>query len=732
MLVFAVVLLVASVLGVTLLMRVRGEIIARQDQDRVALAMSAAGFVAETVGQSVIQQQNFVARNRGELLAADQRQATELLRMLTQESTLLSSEAMLIRGGEVMASWPENPEVIGSDLSGYEHIRLAMQAREPAVSGAVESAIFSGQPIVGIASPVVNQAGEVEAVLAAGALAEEGILARYLARIDAGVSGFAFLVDQEGRPISHPEAEELGLASLKETNPGVALALKGDPGVGRYRNAEGIETVGAFAPIAAPAGWAVIVRQDLEEYERTVAGGVGRTLAFVIFLVLLTAAAGLVAIRLYQTAARHAREIQERERRIAAIHQVTRALTRSTSTVEILDQVFAEAQELFNADVVLVALQQDEGDAVKGFAATGIDERVWKEFAFGAGDKRSSGAEAMRTQEIVEVNDFAVSRFSEGPLSKEIGMVAAITAPLVFDGVSQGVLTFGYLHDTKSFSSEELMDARGLADEAALALARSRYLERLEKLDQEKDEFVSMVSHELRGPLTVIKGWISMILEGALGDLEEKQREYLTISQNNVERLFTLVEDLLTVSRAESGHLDIIPEELSLGRLVEEMATGIAAIAQEREITLNVQVDPDLPRIQADPMRIEQVIANLISNALKFTPPGETVSIRIGAKDGGVITEISDTGAGIPASDQDRLFQKFFRSSSGRGKIPGTGLGLAISKAIAEGHGGRVGFTSVEGEGSTFWLWLPGPDSQGQENPVDSDMQPSEGEPANE
>lgn len=126
MLVFTVVLLAASVSGITLLTKVRGEIIARQDQDRLALAMSASGFVEEMLGQSVIQQQNFIARNRGELLAADERQAAELLRMFTQESTLLSSEAILIRGGKVMSSWPNNPEVIGSDLLGYKHIRLAV------------------------------------------------------------------------------------------------------------------------------------------------------------------------------------------------------------------------------------------------------------------------------------------------------------------------------------------------------------------------------------------------------------------------------------------------------------------------------------------------------------------------------------------------------------------------------------------------------------------------------
>ena len=725
MLVFIAVLLASSVSSVWLIVKARRDIISRQDGERLALVKSVAGSVEEWMRQSLIQQQSLIVKYRGDLLSAEGDQTTQVLRTLTEESTLLSSEALLIRNGVVIGSWPENPEALGSDLSSYEHVRLAMETKGSVVSGALESEIFFGQTMVGIASPVMNEAREIDTVLAAGTIVEDSAIERFISAVDAGPSGFALVVDQEGNPISD-------LQSTGGRDPGVDLARKGDPGLSRYRDSEAVETIAAFAPIDSTRGWSVIVRQDLEEYERAVGGGTGKILAVVILMISLTAAVGLVAMRLYQTSSRHDIEIRQRERRLAAIHQITQALTRSTSTLEILDTVFAEAKEVFQADIGLVALRQDDGDSVKGFAATGIDEKVWKGFSFDLASESSSGAEAMRTQEVVQVSDFAVSEFRGGPLSKDIGMVSALTAPLVFDGMAQGVLTLGYLYNQKTFSEDELKVVRVLADETALAMGRSRFIEKLEGLDRDKDEFVSMVSHELRGPLTVIKGWISMILEGAFGDLEEKQRDYLTISQNNVERMFTLVEDLLTVSRAESGHLDIIPEELSFGRLVEDMAAGIAPIAQEREITLNVTVDPDLPRIQADPMRIEQVISNLISNALKFTPPDGTVSIRMGAKDGGVITEISDTGTGIPASEQDRLFQKFFRASSSRGKVPGTGLGLAISKAIAEGHGGRVGVTSVEGSGSTFWLWLPGPDSQRQENPVDSDMQPSEGEPANE
>ena len=732
MLVFIGILLATSVSGFWLIVKARRDIISRQDGQRLALAKSAAGFVEEMMMQSLIQQQSLIVKYRGDLLSAEGDQATQVLRTFAEESTLLSSEALLIRNGVVIGSWPENPEVLGSDLSGYEHVRLATETKGSVVSGALESEIFFGQTMVGIASPVMNEAREIGAVLATGAIVEDSAIERFISAVDAGPSGFALVFDQEGNPISDLQMQDSDQVSAGGRDPGMDLARKGDPGLSRYRDSEGVETIAAFAPIDATRGWSVMVRQELEEYERAVAGGTGKILAVLILMIALTAAAALVAMRLYQASSRHDTEIRQSERRIAAIHQITQALTRSTSTLEILDTVFAEAKEVFQADVALVALRRDDGDSVKGFAATGIDEKVWKGFSFDPASESSSGAEAMRTQEVVQVSDFAASEFRSGPLSQDIGMVSALTAPLVFDGVAQGVLTLGYLYNQKTFSEDELKVVRVLADETALALGRSRFIEKLEGLDRDKDEFLSMVSHELRGPLTVIKGWISMILEGAFGDLEEKQRDYLTISQNNVERMFTLVEDLLTVSRAESGHLDIIPEELSLGRLVEDMATGIAPIAEEREIALNVEVGADPPLIQADPMRIEQVISNLISNALKFTPPGGTVSIRIGAKDGGVITEISDTGTGIPASEQDRLFQKFFRASSSRGKVPGTGLGLAISRAIAEGHGGRVGVTSVEGQGSTFWLWLPGPDSQKQENPVDSDMQPSEGEPANE
>ena len=227
------------------------------------------------------------------------------------------------------------------------------------------------------------------------------------------------------------------------------------------------------------------------------------------------------------------------------------------------------------------------------------------------------------------------------------------------------------------------------------------------ELDRLKDDFVATVSHELRTPLTSMMGFLEMIREGEAGDLNEEQQRFLAIVYRSSERLQRLVGDLLFVARLDANGLQLQFGEARLDDIVRDAVESSGALARSREVSLVAELD-DVPPVSGDRERLSQLIGNLISNALKFTPAGGNVVARVFVDGGRAVVEISDTGIGIPPAEQSRLFQRFFRSSTATEQaIPGTGLGLVISRAIAEAHGGTIAVTSQPGEGTTFRVEIP-------------------------
>jgi signal transduction histidine kinase len=228
---------------------------------------------------------------------------------------------------------------------------------------------------------------------------------------------------------------------------------------------------------------------------------------------------------------------------------------------------------------------------------------------------------------------------------------------------------------------------------------------RLVELDQMKEEFVASVSHELRTPLTSIRGYLELVLED---NPTPDQADYLRIIERNADRLLDLINDLLDVAQAENGHLVLNREPVDLASIVADAVAGQQPTASARQIELGLDVAEPEIGVRADRKRIGQVVDNLLSNALKFTPDGGSVGVRLAQHNGHLRLDVSDTGIGIPAAEQERLFERFFRTAAASGQaFQGTGLGLAISKAIVEAHGGEIAVASAEGVGTTFSVLLP-------------------------
>jgi signal transduction histidine kinase len=240
------------------------------------------------------------------------------------------------------------------------------------------------------------------------------------------------------------------------------------------------------------------------------------------------------------------------------------------------------------------------------------------------------------------------------------------------------------------------------AETARLAIERH---DRLREVDQTKDEFVATVSHELRTPLTSIRGYLELIDEE---NVSPQAREFLRVIQRNSERLVSLVGDLLFVAQDDAGQLELALAPLRPGELVEEAIASARPTADERQINLVGHVE-DIPDISGDRARLSQLLDNLLSNSLKFTPNGGRVDVRLKLEpDGSTAFEFQDNGIGIPKTEQGSLFQRFFRADAAtQNFIAGTGLGLSIVKAIAEAHGGSVSVESDQGSGATFRVVLP-------------------------
>jgi signal transduction histidine kinase len=231
--------------------------------------------------------------------------------------------------------------------------------------------------------------------------------------------------------------------------------------------------------------------------------------------------------------------------------------------------------------------------------------------------------------------------------------------------------------------------------------------EQLLELDRLKDEFVALVSHELRTPLTSIRGYLELVLEGQAGALNDDQDQFLRVVERNAGRLQRLVGDLLFIAQVDAGRLTIEPGDVDLNQVAEESLQAAAPAAAENDVTLRLDADAQVV-LPGDRARIAQLLDNFVSNAIKFTPPGGSVDVRIRATEREAVLEVADTGLGISKPEQERLFERFFRTSAATtNAVPGTGLGLAISKAIVEAHNGAIDFESEEGIGTTFRVALP-------------------------
>jgi len=247
-----------------------------------------------------------------------------------------------------------------------------------------------------------------------------------------------------------------------------------------------------------------------------------------------------------------------------------------------------------------------------------------------------------------------------------------------------------------------------MGEELLGTVALFRDITREVEAERVKNEFISTVSHELRTPMTSIKGYTDLIFMQAAGPITENQRKFLSVIKSNADRLATLVNDLLDISRIETGRIRLNRQPIATGKVAQDVVTALSKQADEKGLTLTIKVAEDLPPVYADPDRLTQILTNLVDNACRYTPEGGKVTVSVHRVSDRIQVDVADTGIGISPKDREKVFERFFRADhpvvqeSG-----GTGLGLAIVKSFVEMHGGEIWLESELGKGTTFSFTTP-------------------------
>jgi len=422
------------------------------------------------------------------------------------------------------------------------------------------------------------------------------------------------------------------------------------------------------------------------------------------------AAAAIRNARLYE-------EASDRAERLAVVNRVARAVGATLDLDEVMEAVYREVVSIFRSDVFFVALYDEEADELNLCIRVDEGRRV-PPSRCPAGDGLASFVIAERKPLLVD--DLERERACLPELSGAGKPPASwLGVPMqVGDRLLGIVCVQAYLPHAYGYEEQLLLST--IADQVALALENIRLFEearlhakKLEaalaqqaELDRLKDEFIQNVSHELRSPLALIRGYAELLNVGEFGEVPEQQQEPVEIIARRAQMLSELVDDITLILETEARSLK--REPVALGELARTVVEDFQLAAGRAGLTLEAEIAPGLPRVSGETLYLRRVLDNLLGNAVKFTPCGGRITVLVEQRGDKVILQVSDTGVGIPPKQQERIFERFYQvDGSARRRYGGVGLGLALVKEVVEVLGGEVSVESDVGRGSTFTVVLP-------------------------
>ena len=430
------------------------------------------------------------------------------------------------------------------------------------------------------------------------------------------------------------------------------------------------------------------------------------------------AAIAIYNSELYEQAKKQTVELEranEDLKRREEIQKLLKELSQDITSMDIdslLKKLTEKVRQVFRVDVSDVRIL--EGVDWKVMGVSGIDPALVPSIRRGTSNKHSRWI--VENRKPLVIPDTTQDHLPSGETIRTLGLRGYLGVPLFSrDGEVIGVLR-GLTYQPREFLQEDIDLLQQLANGAAIALENARLLEQTRKQALELGEankaqadFAAMIAHDLRSPLTAVISGAAMLEDGLFGPVNEEQKKWLAKIQGNSRNLVDLVSNFLDLSKLEAGRIDLVKEETDLKGLIQASIDIYQILAREKKISLKSHADTQVERVKADPRRLEQVFANFLSNALKFTSESGTIEVGMSQEGASEVKVwVKDNGVGISADEIGGLFEKYRQTSSGKtSKQKGTGLGLVICKMIVEAHGGKIWVESEEGKGSTFTFTLP-------------------------
>jgi signal transduction histidine kinase len=395
-------------------------------------------------------------------------------------------------------------------------------------------------------------------------------------------------------------------------------------------------------------------------------------------------------------------ELAERVAELSTLQEIDRQLNATLDFERVMNLGLEWALRTTSATAGGISAMTAERDglqvvAMKGYAELAVyQEKPWP-LDRGIVGRVARTGEAALVIDVTQDPDY---------VEAAEGMCSQLSVPIIREGEVIGVISLEG-RDAATFGEQDLAFMQRLADHIAIAMTNARLYADVKAANEAKSEFVSIVSHELKIPMTSIKGYAKLLQMGT-GDITEQQRSFLSIISSNVDHMDVLVQDLLDISRIETGRMKLELQPVRLAAIVDEVVRLMHHEFETRQQTLSVNVPTDLPPVRADRARLAQVLTNLLGNAYKYTPEGGAISVRAEIQAETVLCSVGDTGIGISSQDQEKLFEKFFRADNEFVRsLKGTGLGLSIARSIVELQGGQIWVESELGRGSVFNFTVP-------------------------
>jgi GAF domain-containing protein len=421
--------------------------------------------------------------------------------------------------------------------------------------------------------------------------------------------------------------------------------------------------------------------------------------------------------RLFKELEARTGELTRSVEKLTALGEVSRAVSSTLDVETVLDTIVSRASQLAGADGCSIfeydaAAQQFELRATHNVDTAFVEALRAVPLRKGEG-LMGRAAEMREPIQIPDITQPGAYQSSVRDTLIRFGYRALLSVPLLREDQIIGSLSFNRKAPGE-FPPEVVDVLKTFATQSALAIQNARLFReiadksaQLEAASRHKSEFLANMSHELRTPLNAIIGFSEILAEKMFGDINEKQTEYLQDILESGRHLLSLINDILDLSKIEAGRMELELSEFDLPNAIENALILVRERASRRGIALGHSIDERLGMIGGDERKVKQVLLNLLSNALKFTPEGGRIDIDARLHDGVAEVSIADTGVGIAPADQDAVFEEFRQVGTADKKAEGTGLGLALSRKFIELHGGRIWVKSEVGAGSTFTFTLP-------------------------